>query len=317
MKRNVIKLFLLFLVIVLSLLFVSSCNETPPETPPETPSETPPDGENEDTPINANLEKIEDEALIEFLINNYSQNPSFQTQDAISSISLVDLYFKIDKEHFIREYEFLESSRAISCYAPKSTIKLVFDKGIKSYLSDSCDSFSFYYLKEYMNLNGLDYKEIGLQFYFSDKGKITAENGDSALVYLGEELTARSSLMEFKIYASCGFALKNGELKISDTNKKYCGNKYIKISSQSESLLSINDFLHYKSIPVDTAIETAVVREHYSYILAFEPQKVEEYLRLLAPALLFNVEKEDKNGESFILERVYDYQKLKEILNFS
>lgn len=304
MKRKSLKLFLSLCVALLSLFAFASCNDTPPENEPEASTEK------------YNRKEIKDSEYIDFVFSEYMNRYSFLTSEAPSPYSkLVSLYSTHSKnaDCVIKEYVSAGKTKLIAGYIPKEYIELIFKTDTDAYLN-SLNGSSMYTIAEYLTLNDLTYRDIGFKLYYVDENKVKPSYNDEFIVYMGEEsfITDNDGNSIKFIGSNIFFRLdKNHRLKFTN----FEGPAFplaIRFFGVTRNESFLKSFGKYCKI-IAASNGTDVVIEYEYDIKATE--NAEEFLEAFSAAELYVETKLDENGGEYIYKRIYDYEKVKEILN--
>ena len=315
MKRKVIKLFLFFLVIVLSLLFVASCNETPPENPPE-------ENNGEKFTI-GNLEIINDKEFIEFI---FKSHPYYVKSSVVSlaqklaspypEVMLIDMYRAVnyDSTLKIKEYSVVGMGRTVACYAPKYVLENLFAADIESFIRESCNEYLFQDVKHYIKSNNLSYRDLKLIFCYGDKNDLKIINQDYVMIYISDILSAKSVDGEVSICAPLSFCVNEGnDLVIESDNSIYLGKKVLRLSDAEEKHLPISALGAQRSYRVDEQNGKEIVKinvpESPKYQIANS-----DFFDLILPAFISSEENYATYGALLGYTYTYDYEIIKEAL---
>ncbi len=318
MKRNAFKLFLVLGVIILSLFAFASCKETPPENPPE--------GNNNEEQTDftiGNLEIIEDEELIEFIIKShpsYTKNSivalSQKLTTPVPDILLIDMYRAVnyDSKLKIKEYSVLNEKRNVACYAPKYVLENLFQVDMESFITENCNTYLFQDVKDYIRSNKLSYRDLKLIFCYADKNDLQIINQDYVLIYIADILSAESIDGDVTICAPLHFYVNEESLLIIETdNSNHIGRKVLRISEGEEKFLSISDVRSQSSCEVEKLDGIEVVKVPVPTNFIYQEQN-HDFFDLILPAFLSSEELFNSYGNLYGYSYAYNYEIIKEIL---
>ena len=299
MKRKVIKLFLLFPVIVLSLLFSTSCNETAPENPPEEIQEK-----------DVYRKEIKDSEYIEFVLNNFDVDANYCYWGP-QTTHFFFIYKQFSENGYkVKEYKTTSSTRIISGYIPREWVETIFETDAELYLQ-ALNSRSMYRVLDYLKNNNLKYSDIGFKLYYVHERFAPASFGNEFLVYMGEEgLLSDNDGNFIKIIGDIkDFKVKQNE-KIEYTNLQYYFfqkyQRFFEIAIDEKFIDSFDGCEIYTENGID------IVKENESYLK--QVRGGDEFKETFSSAEIYVETRINENGDSYISNRVYDYEKVKEIL---
>lgn len=300
MKRKTLKLFLLLCVILLSIFAFASCNDTPPENTPA-----------------ANLEadrrkEIKDSEYIEFVLKNYNVDIIIDIFGPYD-LNFLDLYRSSLSNNTIeiKEYTTSETMRLIAGYLPKESVELIFGLDAAAYLK-SLNENSMRAVISYLENNNLTYQDIGFKLYYVDKRKIATNLDNEYLVYVGKERYAVDNSENYiKIIEDIEYYKIDENSKIEFTNSKI--DFYVKSARYLRKAIDDKFVSSFDGCEIIRENGIDVLKEYEFYIR--ESLLSEEFLAAFSSAELYVETALDETEKEYILKRVYNYEKVKEILN--
>jgi hypothetical protein len=297
MKKS-ISLFLLFSVIVLSLLFVSSCNETPPETPPE---------ENE------NLIPITNEALLDFIFTSSDvrhPRPNYY----VEVLTLADFYtHTVNGGGAVYTLTADTEYDIIAAYLPNDYIEAFFGIEIHDYYDEMCNVWGFASLSRAASENATSRTEIGFKAYYVKEGDVPLKNGNSSLVFVGTELSIFKESEEYRKHIRpVIFQAKNGE-KVETTiiYENFLGKKFMALESVVPSPICNDEMLYLRSILIENYEGIEVVKESLAGVKT--AYLGDSFFELCLPALIHTEGDEATDTPQNVIY-IYDYEQIKTLL---
>ena len=319
MKNKSLKLFLLLGVIALSLVAFASCKKTDggAVTPEENTGKTESEESGEQQAPKPYLSEITDGEYIEFVLENYATGIEYDwvADEAVNS-GLLDLYSNYCKNEniVIKEYITSGSTKLIAGYIPRESIELIFEMGADVYL-DKFNEFSMYKMLTYLEREELSYGDIGFRLYYVNEKNAKTNFDDQFMIYMGEEGFAsdKGGNTIRLIRNLCTFGADESlELYFCKIEDGFFP-KSTMVLKEAITQKFLTGFNSKCTVFDEENGEKNTVFEYDEYISKNFMGK--EFLAAFSDAELYAETTSDSYSEYGDKIRVYNYEKVKEILN--
>ena len=295
MKNKLFKLFLVLGVIIFALFAFASCEENKEEKEPK-----------------AYLGEITDSEYIEFVLKNFDVGTIYEPP-YFYSLGLFRLY-KTSIEHEdieFKEYITSGSTKVIAGYLPRESIELIFNTDADAYLKN-VNELSMHQMLYYLENNNLKYNDVGFKLYYVNEKRVAPSFDNEFIVYMGEEgFASDNDGNTIKIIGDIENFQVNENLKVEYENIE--NRFFTKSTRYFWSALSVKFLTSFGGCKIYNENGVDVLKEDEYYL----QQAVlgEEFINEFASAELNIETKLNTKGEPYIINRVYDYEKIKEIFS--